>query len=81
MIHWDPHTSTSVHKQLFIVTCKAARLMMMRVMMMMMMMMCYRFLSEFVDLGKVSVLKTVPRVLKIIPLIPGQCVCVCVLSV
>lgn len=29
------------------------------------------FLSEFVDLGKVSVLKTVPRVLKIIPLIPG----------
>ncbi|TNN35394.1 Sodium channel protein type 4 subunit alpha A [Liparis tanakae] len=29
------------------------------------------FLTEFVDLGKVSVLKTVPRVLKIIPVIPG----------
>uniref|UniRef100_A0A3B4WA40 Ion transport domain-containing protein n=1 Tax=Seriola lalandi dorsalis TaxID=1841481 RepID=A0A3B4WA40_SERLL len=33
---------------------------------------------EFVDLGKVSVLRIIPRVLKMISLYPGQCVCVCV---
>lgn len=41
---------------------------------------CFRFVSEFTDLHKFSVLSLAPRILKIIPVISGQCmfVCVCV---
>ncbi len=37
----------------------------------------FRYLTEFVDLGNVSVLRTfrVLRALKTITVIPGQCVC------
>lgn len=39
---------------------------------------CFRFVSEFTDLHKFSVLSLAARVLKIIPVIPGQSMFVCV---
>uniref|UniRef100_A0A3Q3M465 Sodium channel protein type 3 subunit alpha-like n=1 Tax=Labrus bergylta TaxID=56723 RepID=A0A3Q3M465_9LABR len=38
----------------------------------------FGYVPLFVDLGKVSVLSSALQVLKLLPLIPGQCVCVCV---
>lgn len=51
-------------------------LVMMMVNVMMLVSLCFRYLTEFVDLGNMSVLRTfrVLRALKTITVIPGQCV-------